>query len=741
MTFGTSAFGTAPPGAAPVPASSSTAYDTEVVADSPSLRWKFDEVAGSTTWVAANGGVNLTAVQNATAGATSVFAVAQGKAVALNNGGLTGALTSPLATTFTSPFTVEALFILNTMPSGSPALFTTQFPDGGSPLPIVFGINNVAISGGANNISIGWFSGGWDGVASSVALATNTPYHAVGTYDGTTLSLYLNGALVGSAVKTSGRDYRQTNTMYVGRRWDFPDFLDGRVDDLALYPTGLSASRVSAHYAALTGVATTAGSAALSSTSTLTATATATPRVTAALTATSTLTTTAVAARRPTLRTSYPGSTNFDVLVWSMSWAGGDFSFPIPQPVGYNTFNGYLYVLDANTDEVAFATAIPYAQLQFHYRGGVPTYESIINATALPAGTYDLALESQNTSAPWVPALPVGAGYAQNAAASLTATSSLTVTATTTTTNYTSATARRITYTPYSDTSNPYSGPAVGPRGAQTAWWVYTPSAAGSVQCDTIGSGFDTYLFLYAADATTVLASDDDSGGNFTSKIIYNVVAGATYYIAVTSYASTYPADGLITFHTTGPAPQPPTVDGAAALTATSTLTAAADGGVTVPQREGAVALIATATLTPGGARGLTGGTRLVAASALVVVATVVTRLAPEPITTETSVDGHVDVAAPFTPPPTGVAPTADPTVAPTLVRSTGGAFTAGTYEYAYQWWAYDVDHHTALSPPATVTVAAGDKVTVTVPASTTADGYVLWRRPAGGTNSDWRQL
>jgi hypothetical protein len=82
----------------------------------------------------------------------------------------------------------------------------------------------------------------------------NAWVHLAGTFDGTTLRLYRNGAEVGSAavvgtLRTGG------GTLCIGS--DGTTFaLTGQVDEVAVYPTALSAAQIAAHYA-LRGTAST----------------------------------------------------------------------------------------------------------------------------------------------------------------------------------------------------------------------------------------------------------------------------------------------------------------------------------------------------------------------------------------------------------------------------------------------------------------------------------------------------
>jgi hypothetical protein len=85
--------------------------------------------------------------------------------------------------------------------------------------------------------------------------------------------------------------------------------------------------------------------------------------------------------------------------------------------------------------------------------------------------------------------------------------------------------------------------------GGKTVWWTWTAPIAGTVTIDTIGSNFNTVLGVYTGSSVTSLsqvATDNDSGGNLTSKVTFTAVAGRTYQIAVDGYSG---ATGSIALH------------------------------------------------------------------------------------------------------------------------------------------------------------------------------------------------
>jgi hypothetical protein len=87
-------------------------------------------------------------------------------------------------------------------------------------------------------------------LVSSTVLALNTWYYVVATYDGTTAKLYINGKLDGtlSAVATPAQT---DDPLYIGHRAD--GFFNSVVlEEVAIYPSALSADRIAAHWAAAT---------------------------------------------------------------------------------------------------------------------------------------------------------------------------------------------------------------------------------------------------------------------------------------------------------------------------------------------------------------------------------------------------------------------------------------------------------------------------------------------------------
>lgn len=96
--------------------------------------------------------------------------------------------------------------------------------------------------------------GGTGGIVSATSTASvndNKPHHVVGTYDGATISVYVDGVLSGSAAR-AGTLLQGTADMHIGVNYEgaYYTFFNGGIDEAAYYTSVLSATQVANHYAA-----------------------------------------------------------------------------------------------------------------------------------------------------------------------------------------------------------------------------------------------------------------------------------------------------------------------------------------------------------------------------------------------------------------------------------------------------------------------------------------------------------
>jgi hypothetical protein len=75
-----------------------------------------------------------------------------------------------------------------------------------------------------------------------------------------------------------------------------------------------------------------------------------------------------------------------------------------------------------------------------------------------------------------------------------------------------------------------------GPRGTNSVWFCGQAPLSGLLRFDTEGSNFDTLLAVYTGSRITnlvLVASDNDSGTNKTSRLYFQAEAGTNYWVAV----------------------------------------------------------------------------------------------------------------------------------------------------------------------------------------------------------------
>ena len=228
-------------------------YRDAVLADAPALYWRAAEASG-TTATDSSGSSRPGTYYNTTLGQVSPV-VSEPKdraiAVAATTRGMVTSTTSYVPPT--SGFSVEAWFkttstaggrILGMGGSSGSTIANNATSDRQLYLSpagaVVFGVGSstrvtLASTGAAYN------NGAW--------------HHVVATYDGTTMRLYVDGVAAGS--RTGGVPNLTSGFWRAGAEnlssWPTPptsNYFTGTLDELAVYPTALSPTRVSAHYSA-----------------------------------------------------------------------------------------------------------------------------------------------------------------------------------------------------------------------------------------------------------------------------------------------------------------------------------------------------------------------------------------------------------------------------------------------------------------------------------------------------------
>jgi hypothetical protein len=141
-----------------------------------------------------------------------------------------------------STWTVEAWHYPSGSYTGSNPCLVTETYVGGD-INYTLGYPN-----GAPNFQAGFWNGSWQTTPSGYTLSPyDAWYQIVGTYDGTTIKLYVNNTLINQTAYTftptsSGAGIRLMN------RWDNADYWGGRLSIVRIYDDALTAEQVTQNY-------------------------------------------------------------------------------------------------------------------------------------------------------------------------------------------------------------------------------------------------------------------------------------------------------------------------------------------------------------------------------------------------------------------------------------------------------------------------------------------------------------
>lgn len=144
-------------------------------------------------------------------------------------------------------FTIDTWARTNKSLTGKVTTIVTNQYDLVSNLNYSLGTNN---SPSSYNMTFGFFNGAWRNVT-GFSMAVNTWYHLIGTYNGNTVSLYVNGVinttLSYTGTAASGGEIR------IARRWDdvanvASNFFSGDISQVRIYNRSLNSTEILQNY-------------------------------------------------------------------------------------------------------------------------------------------------------------------------------------------------------------------------------------------------------------------------------------------------------------------------------------------------------------------------------------------------------------------------------------------------------------------------------------------------------------
>lgn len=219
-------------------------YEDEVLADNPVGYWQLDELSGTTASDSSGNGRDGTYQGTYTLGQDGV--TPGGYGVQFNGGSVQINDDDVWSASTTGELTVEGWIrssdtngSLVSKGAGSNYEWDIHRGSGGVG---TFKVGNLTTDTGLGSFSFG-------------ALSSTTASHLVATIDGTSVVVYKNGVQTDSGT-LSGSPSNGTAKVVIADRGDSGEPLVGFVDEVAVYPTALSAAQVAAHYGAASAIPT-----------------------------------------------------------------------------------------------------------------------------------------------------------------------------------------------------------------------------------------------------------------------------------------------------------------------------------------------------------------------------------------------------------------------------------------------------------------------------------------------------
>jgi hypothetical protein len=228
-------------------AQSGTGYAQEILADSPLAYWRLGESGGTTA--SDSSGFNRTGTYQNTPTLAQPGALAGDANAAVAFNGSDEYMGVPYAAALNpSQFTVEAWVNLTGGQGTFRSVVTSRdYAPGNARGYILYAASD-------NTWQLWTGNGSWN-IVYGPTVTLNQWTHLVGTFDGTTARLYVNGTLAASSA--AGYLQNTVRPLRVGSgatdKASPQYYLPGRVDEVAVYGSALSASRVQAHHVAGTG--------------------------------------------------------------------------------------------------------------------------------------------------------------------------------------------------------------------------------------------------------------------------------------------------------------------------------------------------------------------------------------------------------------------------------------------------------------------------------------------------------
>lgn len=221
----------------------SNAYSVQVEKDAPIAYWRLGDSSGPTAYDTAPNRYNGTYYGTETFGQAGPVVGDANTSVLFD--GSSGYMLAPatLSTSGWTAITIECwIYLSNVTYATYPRVVSNDYAQGTS-RGVDFQVNTTG-SGFVFSIGNGTT---YSEAVYNLSMTAATWYHYVGTWDGTTIRIYVNGVQQASALLSGA--IAAANSLYIGRDSTFSgQFFPGRIGEVAIYNYALSATTILNHY-------------------------------------------------------------------------------------------------------------------------------------------------------------------------------------------------------------------------------------------------------------------------------------------------------------------------------------------------------------------------------------------------------------------------------------------------------------------------------------------------------------
>jgi hypothetical protein len=230
----------------PAPADAGASYESTVLADTPLAYWRVDEASGAVAHDVTGNGNDAKYTGGVTFGSGGALVGSTDTAVTLD--GKTGFIDAGDKFGFpgNAPYTLEIWALPQNLDTSYQRLFSREVQT--TPRQGYLMFVRVGYTADPSTFSLERWSGGQTNQCPEANAVLAVWHHFVATYDGSTSRIYLDGSLAAAQPASTGLATTSASLWVGASIFDTAGYFGGVVDEVAVYGTALSASRIAAHY-------------------------------------------------------------------------------------------------------------------------------------------------------------------------------------------------------------------------------------------------------------------------------------------------------------------------------------------------------------------------------------------------------------------------------------------------------------------------------------------------------------